>query len=129
MFVFFISLFTWMFHNVLIHTCRQQNIFPCNKMVLNMLMADPLMTIFGHYYLYLCHLLEFNSHLTSERRSTEITDDYSSSCTNNRIWVFRQNKWTVLKHTKRIFENFRILGCGYSTTIFVFSFSSIADYT
>ena len=29
---------------------RQQNIFPCNKMVLNTSMADPLMTIFGHYY-------------------------------------------------------------------------------
>ena len=48
----------------------------------------------------------------------------SCGCTNNRIWVFRQNKWTVLKHTKWIFENFRIPGCGYSTTIFVFSFSS-----
>ena len=69
---FFFSLFTWMFHNVLIHTCRQQNLFPCNKMVLNTLMADPLMTIFGHYYfiymcviyLYVCHLLEFNSSST-----------------------------------------------------------------
>ena len=29
---------------------RQQNIFPCNRMVLNTSMADPLMTIFGHYY-------------------------------------------------------------------------------
>ena len=27
----------------------------------------------------MCHLLEFNSHLTSERRSTEITVDYSSN--------------------------------------------------
>ena len=34
---------------------RQQNIFPCNKMVLNTSMADPLMTIFGHYYfIYIC---------------------------------------------------------------------------
>ena len=41
-----------MFHNVLIPVQfnRQQNIFPCNKMVLNTSMADPLMTIFGHYY-------------------------------------------------------------------------------
>ena len=51
----------------------------------------------------------------------------SCCCTNNRIWVFQQNKWTVLKHTKRIFENFRIPGCGYSTMIFVFSFSSSYD--
>ena len=48
--------------------------------LLNTLMADPLMTIFGHcYFLYLCHLLEFNSHLTGEHRSTEITNDTSSS--------------------------------------------------
>ena len=34
---------------------RQQNIFPCNKMVLNTSMADPLMTISGHYYfIYIC---------------------------------------------------------------------------
>ena len=63
---------------------RQQNIFPCNKMVLNTSMADPLMTIFGHYYfIYIVSFtrvqLEFNSHLTSERRSTEITVDYSST--------------------------------------------------
>ena len=29
------------------------------------------------FYLYLCHLLEFNSHLTGDPRSTEITNDYS----------------------------------------------------
>ena len=29
--------------------------------------------------LYLCHLLEFNSHLTGERRSTEIANDNSSN--------------------------------------------------
>ena len=33
----------------------------------------------------------------------------------------------MLKHTKQIFENFRIPGCGYSITIFVFSFSSTVD--
>ena len=39
------------------------------------------MTIFGHcYFIYiLCHLLEFNSHLTGDPRSTEITNDYSPS--------------------------------------------------
>ena len=31
------------------------------------------------FYLYLCHLLEFNSHLTGERRSTEMANDNSSS--------------------------------------------------
>ena len=42
-------------------------------MVLNMLMADPLMTIFGHYYfIYICVI-------TGERRSTEIANDNSSS--------------------------------------------------
>ena len=62
---------------------RQQNIFPCNKMVVSTKYVnggsvdDNIWTLL--FYLYLCHLLEFNSHLTSERRSTEITDDYSSS--------------------------------------------------
>ena len=31
------------------------------------------------FYLYLCDLLEFNSHLTGDPRSTEITNDYSPS--------------------------------------------------
>ena len=38
-------------------------------------MADPLMTLL--FYLYLCHLLEFNSHLTGDPRSIEIANDYS----------------------------------------------------
>ena len=62
---------------------REQNLFPCNKMVRNTLMADPLMTIFRHCYFIkfydLFHLLEFNSHLTGERRSTEIANDNSSN--------------------------------------------------
>ena len=41
------------------------------------------MTTFGHcyfiFFLYLCHLLEFNSHLTGDPRSTEIANDYSPS--------------------------------------------------
>ena len=39
--------------------------------------------------------LEFNSHLTSERRSTEITVDYSSSC-----WSFFCSGKTDLKYIK-----------------------------
>ena len=69
----FISLFTWMFHNVLIHTCRQQNIFPCNKMVLNTLMADPMMTIFGHYYfIYICVIYSSSTRvqLASNKRAS-----------------------------------------------------------
>ena len=31
------------------------------------------------FYLYLCHVFEFNPHLTGERRSTEIANDNSSS--------------------------------------------------
>ena len=31
------------------------------------------------FYLYLCHLLEFNSHLTGDRQSTEITNDNNRS--------------------------------------------------
>ena len=71
-------------------------------------MADPLMTIFGHYYfIYICVIyssstrvqLEFNSHLTSERRSTEITVDYSSS--HNIINIQNLNRQALpLKNSK-----------------------------
>ena len=48
-----------------------------NKMVLNTLMADPLITIFGHcYFIYICVIY---SHLTGERRSSEIAHDNSST--------------------------------------------------
>ena len=47
-------------------------------------------------HLFICVLfarvqLEFNSHLTSERRSTEITDDYSSNHDRQRTFLCIQN--------------------------------------
>ena len=54
------------------------------------------------FYLYLCHLLEFNSHLTGYPRSTEITNDYSLSGESSTISShlpnmkeIRKEMWTV----------------------------------
>ena len=48
-------------------------------MVLNTSVSDPLRQYLDImlFYLYFCHLLEFNSHLTGDPRSTKIADDNS----------------------------------------------------
>ena len=55
---------------------RQQNIFPCNKMVLNTFNNNIWTLCYFIYILSFTRVqLEFNSHLTGDPRSTEIADD------------------------------------------------------
>ena len=83
---FLFPLFTWLFHKVLIHICTNlignKIYFLAIKWYETQLrnggsLNDNIWTLL--FYLYLCHLLEFNSHLTGDPRSTEITNDYSPS--------------------------------------------------
>ena len=47
------------------------------------------MTKFGHcYFIYICHLVEFNSHLTGDPRSTEIGNDNSPSYRQRQMLLF-----------------------------------------
>ena len=48
-------------------------------------------------YLYLCHLLEFNSHITVDPRSTEITNDYSPNVYHVRLLARSRSRQTLMQ--------------------------------
>ena len=72
MVVFLFPLLTLLFHKVLILICAVQ--LQINGGSVN----DNIWTLL--FCLYLCNLLEFNSRLTGDPRSTEIANDNSPSC-------------------------------------------------
>ena len=73
---------------------RQQNIFTCNKMVIKLGNGNKIWTLLLVFYLYLCHLLEFTSHITGERQSTEIANDNSSNCDHLLLCCSGQHTYT-----------------------------------